>query len=144
MPDQQRYFLSQATRLHHDGLDDEHQLLFALAKAGCDAHGQPDPAAALVQFDLFFAAIEGHFKHEEEVMERMRYPQLRPHRQHHLRLLSRLQSLRNELAGHSREIACIWAESAAIVIDDMISADLHFKTFMHEQGLLTGHEGRFH
>lgn|GEM_PF-1417556 len=143
MPQPNTAFLPQATRLHQDGLDDEHQLLFALAKAGSDAPGQLDPDTALAQFDLFFEAIAAHFGHEELVMARLCYPLLQAHHLHHQRLLTRLEVLRGELVGHCRDIHEIWSDSATVVIEDVMSADLPFKTFLHEQGMLTGKEDKY-
>jgi hemerythrin-like metal-binding protein len=80
-------------------IDEEHQRLFALAermhRAMLEGKGRQilaDLLARLVEYTSY------HFAHEEQLMERIRYPNYRQHRKEHEELRSRVQAMQDRAA----------------------------------------------
>lgn len=80
-------------------IDLEHQQLFALAEAMHGAMREGKGKSVLNGTLAALVAYVGeHFAHEEEVMHRIDYPDLIPHRRQHAALTGRVLALQNRLA----------------------------------------------
>src|ERR1017187_6858451 len=80
-------------------IDEEHQRLFALAERMHRAMLDGEGKAFLEDLLSGLVAYAGdHFKHEEQLMERIRFPGYREHRQQHEDLRGKVRAMQDRSA----------------------------------------------
>lgn len=133
---QPAYRLPQAGRLHFADLDAQHEGILSELNACRDLLPGAEPAAALARFDGAISLIREHFSYEEGVMRSLNYGGLAGHADEHRESLTFLQQISRDC--HAR--GAVRAEDVetclAHRIDDVLRADLKFKTFLHENHIL--------
>lgn len=73
----------------HSGIDKEHKDIFLLANQLLKGLShQVDATQLRHQLEHLFKHLEAHFKHEESVLEKIKYPQFSGHQSQHQRLLT--------------------------------------------------------
>lgn len=80
--------------------------------------------------------MAAHFLNEEALMEELGFPLLTPHRGHHRNILNKLDRLQADCAlkgGISLNDVRGFLEG---LIEDVLHADLPFKTFLYEREIL--------
>jgi len=104
-------------------VDHEHQALIQLINALHSRLAQPEKAGAIGEFlGELHAQISAHFALEENVMRRMRYPQLGAHKGDHERLLDEIRDMMDGYELHGRYDA----QSLSDALDKWFSE--HFRT----------------
>ena len=113
----------------HAELDVEHRELFRLANTLIDRsfpEGR-DTAEVLTACDELINHVRGHFEHEEEMLSRMRYPQLEDHKRAHAGLMRRAFKMREMLIdGRVRPRALIQFLAEEVVARHMLDVDRAF------------------
>ncbi|WP_174694510.1 hemerythrin domain-containing protein, partial [Helicobacter cinaedi] len=67
--------------VHHEIIDQQHQMLFALAHKACRIANSPSSANEVKMILIeFFDYMKTHFKDEEQYMQAIGYPRLEEHR----------------------------------------------------------------
>jgi hemerythrin len=80
-------------------IDEEHQRLFALAESLHEAMLEGQGKAVLQDLLASLAAYTCyHFAHEERLMERIRYPDYRQHREQHEALRLRVRAIQDRIS----------------------------------------------
>jgi len=120
-----------------DQIDADHRRLFAMANEIREAivNGSRDTRAALVR--AFLEAAERHFADEEEYLRRVGYSEAAQHESLHAALLEKATALEklceDGVAGDDLEK--YYDDLLAFVIDEVVSADHRFKSYLEHKGL---------
>lgn len=131
------FALPPAARIGYNALDEQHEDLLDELNRCRDEIGRGEGRLSVEAcFGPLSSKMHDHFLHEEGVMAGLQYHSLQWHIEHHRESLSRLQELRGRCdmkgyVGIEDIIDCF-----THVIDDVLRADLKFKTFLHARGLL--------
>jgi hemerythrin-like metal-binding protein len=80
--------------------------------------------------------MAGHFRNEEALMEDLGFPLLAPHRGHHRNILDKLDRLQADCARKGRIGLNDVRGFLEGLIEDVLHADLPFKTFLYEREIL--------
>jgi hemerythrin len=101
--------------LHNASIDSEHQELFSLANdVLAIEEPQREPQRFKADVKKLFRYMEFHFRHEEELMERVRYPDRDCHAAKHAEIVALMNGLLNhcvslpELAASLRHVLIDW------------------------------------
>jgi hemerythrin len=117
----------------------EHRELFRLANTLIDRsfpEGR-DTAEVLAACDELINHVRGHFEHEEEMLSRMRYPQLEDHKRAHAGLMRRAFKMREMLIeGRVRPRALIQFLAEEVVARHMLDVDRAFFPLFTEYSAL--------
>jgi diguanylate cyclase (GGDEF)-like protein/hemerythrin-like metal-binding protein len=123
----------------HAELDAEHRELFRLANTLIDRsfpYGR-DSAEVLAACDELITHVRAHFEHEEEMLARMRYPQLEEHKRAHAGLLRRASKMREMLIeGRARPRALIQFLAEEVVARHLLDVDRAFFPLFTEFSVL--------
>jgi hemerythrin-like metal-binding protein len=123
-----------AAEFGFDSIDAEHQDIADCINACLVAASKSNVAPH--QLVTLRAKMAAHFVHEEALMDELGFTLLLPHRQHHRQILDRLDRL---------QAACAERGEVALndvrmfldgLIEDVLQADLPFKTFLYERNIL--------
>jgi hemerythrin len=114
-------------------IDDDHRQLAQTVNRIAVEIEEASYSLCVELFGELEAAAQAHFAREEEILDRLRYPQIERHREYHAELIRRLRELQR--LGESRlakdELFRRFAAMADFVVDDIIRGDLEFKEFLH-------------
>lgn len=132
------YFaLPLAARIGYNALDEQHEGLLDELNRCRDEIGRGQGRVSVgACFDPLSSKMHDHFLHEEKVMAGLHYHGLEWHIDHHRESLDRLQELRGKCNVKGYVEAEDINDCFSHVIDDVLRADLKFKTFLHARGLL--------
>jgi hemerythrin-like metal-binding protein len=114
-------------------IDGEHRALVqAINRIAADIE-EASYALCVELFDGLETAAEAHFAREEEILERLGYPEIERHRAYHAELIRRLRELQRlgERKVAKEELFGRFAKMADFVVDDIIRGDLEFRDFLH-------------
>jgi hemerythrin-like metal-binding protein len=135
-----RFALPEACRLDFKNIDAEHTVLINILNESLSAFDAGDQVA-VAEFEKYFRRLwqemAAHFRHEEAEMEQVQYPQCLAHKHHHADVLSRLASVRDHAAEAGYVDRHTVEDIFDTILDDMLRADLGFKTFLFQQGIIT-------
>ena len=131
------YELPTSLSIPYGDIDEEHRGLIDtlnqafLALSAADAPAGISPYLATLQ-----ERLAAHFRHEEQEMEKLKYPNLLPHAAHHLGCLRRLDDIRDAVAaGEKSADHALLDELFDLMLDDIIRADSAFKSFLQSRNL---------
>lgn len=119
-------------RIGLPAIDDDHRDLVAtINRIGADLE-EASYELCVALFNELQEAARAHFRREEEVLERLRYPELERHRGYHAELLRRVDGLKRMGYQKLAKEALFerFVEMADFVVDDIIRGDLEFKGFL--------------
>jgi hemerythrin-like metal-binding protein len=124
-----------------DQINAEHQALAAMTDRLRSAiAGLPDRRMPFDEFETaareIVDAMREHFVHEEQTMQQTGYPSLAQHRAHHAGCLVKLRTLMSTAASQGHATEKTVDTVFATLIDDVLKADLDFKTFLYDKGLI--------
>ena len=109
-------------------IDTQHKHLFKLASRAAGLKENPEKAELQQLLFRLYAYVEYHFKEEEELMARKRYPKLEEHRELHQAIIRQLnlametsQSLR-EMTEKVFEIMRTWVTDHILACDSELKA----------------------
>ena len=92
----------------HSGIDKEHKNIFLLANQLLKELSHPGESVQLRhQLDHLFKHLDAHFKHEESVLEKIKYPQLSGHQNQHQQLLTEGGRLLREFENGNIELQAL-------------------------------------
>ncbi len=101
--------------IHNAGIDAEHQELFSLANdVLAIEEPKQEPQRFKADVKKLFRYMEFHFRHEEELMDRVRYPDREMHAARHAEIVALMNGLLNncvslpELAASLRHVLIDW------------------------------------
>lgn len=121
-------------------IDDDHREMLALMKSVGAAASDDNFDLCSDFMDKLVDTTEAHFQREEALLEEAGYPDVNFHALVHSRLIARANEMKNTFkAINSRqnlEEGC--SEMLALFLDEAIAADLHFKSFLQDKGLIKG------
>ncbi len=124
--------------LDYKPIDNDHRRLIEIINhvlAAIDA-GKPEECETLVPDFIEFA--KAHFKREEAFLKKVGYPNLRHHYDHHRALDGKMEEMLrlSNSAGESQLAReSLRRELVYFLMDDVINADLDFKSFLADQGI---------
>ncbi|MDP6175680.1 MAG: hemerythrin family protein [Rhodospirillales bacterium] len=124
--------------LDYKPIDNDHRRLIEIINhvlAAIDA-GSPEECAILVPDFVEFAKT--HFMREEKFLEKVGYPDVQKHRDHHSDLNSKMdEMLRLAKTAGDSQLACdsLRKELVYFLMDDVINADLDFKSYIADQDI---------
>lgn len=121
----------------YGAIDQEHQLLLNIINEGWRVSAGSGMAGLRRVLDVLaslHASMREHFEHEEAEMTRLGYPGVREHAARHVAALAHLSRVEvglNEIGGVDRQALY---EMLSVLIDDILRADIPFKTFLQQSG----------
>ena len=120
-----------------DDIDDDHRNLVGFIERIQDAFAAGDLAACRENVAKFVPALESHFAREEALLADIDFPRLREHREHHTSLLEKGRAVAEfcETIDDIADIDRCLDELAGFLLDDIIAADVEFKTYIQEADL---------
>lgn len=134
------YRLPASLSIPYGDIDAEHQALIDLLNQAFDALSAADAHSRILSIlaDLN-RSLAAHFRHEEQEMEKLGYPDLLAHSAHHLNCLRRLDDFCDAVAAGERPAdGALLGDLFDLVMDDIIKADSGFKSFLYSQDLCRG------
>lgn len=113
-------------------VDDDHRgLVRTINRIGAEIE-EASYELCVELFDDFEEAAIAHFSREEEILERLGYPEVERHRSYHAGLLRRVRELRS--LGYQKvskdALFHRFVDMADFVVDDIIRGDLEFKHYL--------------
>ncbi|WP_374301925.1 hemerythrin family protein [Ferrovibrio sp.] len=117
-------------------IDAEHQDIADCINDCLVTAAKGNDALPLQHLTMLRQKMAGHFRNEEALMEDLGFPLLAPHRGHHRNILDKLDRLQADCArkgGVSLNDVRGFLEG---LIEDVLHADLPFKTFLYEREIL--------
>jgi hemerythrin len=119
-------------------VDEDHRGMLAIMK-------KIERAADNEAYDLCNELLEelleftsAHFKREEKMLEDVGYPNVQHHREYHTELLARAKAVMNvcrDIKSKDNLKECCH-EMFSFLVDDVVTGDLKFKSYMEEMGLI--------
>jgi len=114
-------------------VDDDHRVLVStINRIGAEIE-EASYELCVELFDDFEEAAIAHFRREEEILERLGYPELERHRSYHADLVRRVRELKS--LGYEKvskdALFHRFVDMADFVVDDIFRGDLEFKDFLH-------------
>jgi hemerythrin-like metal-binding protein len=126
-----RFFLPPSLSISFNRIDEQHQALIDIINLAATAPKRLD-----VHLRELNVSLSEHFAHEEGVMEAEGYPQLTEHKIHHSHILRRVQAITDGLAKDGKSTRDGLENIFTSLIDDILRADLPFKSFLQGKGLI--------
>jgi len=129
--------LPQSWRVGYGDIDEEHQLLLDIINKSWNVSADGGTAGIRRVLDVLAslrASMSAHFEHEEAEMTRLGYPGVREHAAQHATALIRLSGVEVgicEMGGIDHEALY---DLFGVLIDDILRADVPFKTFLQQSG----------
>jgi hemerythrin-like metal-binding protein len=114
-------------------IDDDHRQLAQIINRIADEIEEASYSLCVELFGDLEAAAAAHFAREEEILDRLGYPQIERHREYHAELIRQLRELQRlgESKVAKEELFWRFAAMTDFVVDDIIRGDLEFKAFLH-------------
>jgi len=114
-------------------VDDDHRMLVSMInRIGAEIE-EASYELCVDLFDDFEEAAIAHFRREEEILERLGYPEIERHRNYHADLVRRVRELKS--LGYEKvskdALFHRFVDMADFVVDDIFRGDLEFKDFLH-------------
>ncbi|NMM45047.1 hemerythrin family protein [Rhodospirillaceae bacterium KN72] len=128
------YFLPTAFQLGIQEVDDQHHALVDLTNVCADLIEAGQEKDACPPLKKFIHLLEDHFHKEEAMMERMGYPGLDWHREHHADALRVTQKVFDTCRANEQITAGDIADLFNNVIMDIVRADLKFAEYLEGRG----------
>lgn len=131
--------LPESWRLKFAPIDGEHQSMIDDLNAGWTVFG-PDASVPFTRFAPAFAALKRdmrhHFAHEEAEMASLSYPGLAEHKAQHRTVMLKLEKIEADAVARGVVNRDVMYALLDALIDDVLRADLPFKTFLFDRGLI--------
>ena len=113
-------------------IDDDHRALVStINRVGAEIE-EASYELCVSLFDSFEESAVAHFRREEELLERLGYPEIERHRGYHDDLLRKVRQLKS--LGYQKvskdALFRRFVEMADFVVDDILRGDLEFKEFL--------------
>lgn len=129
--------LPRSWQIGYGDIDEEHQSLLDFINEGWRAAedgGVVCVGKLLPMLSSLQQRLSEHFEHEESLMAKLEYPGLHAHAARHRAALAQLCTVELRLAETAAVDRDILDAMLAALIDDILRADIPFKTFLHESG----------
>jgi hemerythrin-like metal-binding protein len=138
LPAAKPFELPQSALFRYGSIDTEHRVLVDILNdtmAEFAAGGRPSGPRFAGHVTRLLAHLRAHFNNEEMAMAATRYPDLAGHKAHHLAMIARVAALReNALQQANLDKESVF-ELFDQVFDDLLRADLPFKSYLDANGL---------
>ncbi len=137
MIDRPRFVIPSSASIPYGTVDAEHRALIDLINRACDVAEETNFLSLRLRplYRELQQKFEEHFASEERTMEEVGFPGLAAHRAHHQDLLAKVIDISERgRMGYFAEIADL-ERFFDSVIDDVLRADLPFKTYLEQQGM---------
>ena len=118
-------------------IDGDHRVMLDLMNAVQSAAAARDRPRCEHYMDRLLAFSESHFRREEALLDRWKYPGARKHAAYHAELLERTNAVRracSEIESPESYIECC-EEMISFLVDDVVRGDMKLKSFMENAGL---------
>ncbi|MCW8837029.1 MAG: hemerythrin domain-containing protein [Rhodospirillales bacterium] len=119
-------------------IDEDHKRILGSVQKIHDAidGGRFDDCAELVA--EFFVIARGHFEREERILEGAGYPHLKHHAARHKELLSMAEEVGEFCTGLKNRSGAreCFERMVSFLISDIVEADLEFKSYLEDVGLV--------
>jgi hemerythrin-like metal-binding protein len=122
------FFLPPSLLIGVAEIDQEHQHLIEIINRAGSSVSRRQHLQEIV------SALADHFANEEETMRQAGYPRLREHANHHKAVLTRMQEIAKRCAGDAA--AAPQSDILYTLLDDILRADLPFKSYLQGKGLV--------
>ena len=127
--------IPEAAKLHCCGLDQEHQQIADYINTAAERIQKGEALENRQVLDDMIDLFARHFRHEEAAMRRVAYPDLPRHSAHHAEIIATLKAARANGRGSGFADRDGLGQLFALLIDDVLRADLGFKAFIEGKGL---------
>jgi len=115
-------------------VDDDHRRMIAVLNEITASLEEKDYARCEELFDRFIKLAADHFQREERYLYAANYPQAAEHSSHHGRLLVMAGEVRErcrQLIKADQMSEC-FNDMVAFLVDDILGADIQFKSYLDE------------
>lgn len=113
-------------------IDDDHRMLVGTINRISAEIDEGSYELCISLFDGFEESAIAHFRREEEILERLGYPEVERHRSYHDELVRRVRELKS--LGYEKvskeALFGRFVEMSDFVIDDIVRGDLEFKDYL--------------
>jgi len=118
-------------------MDEEHRQFISrvneLNKAIVESEDKATVARAM---DLMLTEAARHFKHEEQILVRWKYPETAAHIAKHVALTAQFERVMKEFA--QADISFVWAAKGLhlkqLLVEHLLKEDLKYRDFLRDQG----------
>ncbi|MEX0583647.1 MAG: hemerythrin domain-containing protein [Sneathiella sp.] len=120
-------------------VDDDHRELLAIMRKIREAADTEAFDECKTLLDELIEFSVDHFRREEEMLVRIGYPNAEIHKEYHHQLLDRASSVKDickEIRSKENLKVCC-DEMFGFLVDDIVTGDLKFKSYMENKGLIT-------
>jgi hemerythrin-like metal-binding protein len=118
-----------------EAIDDDHRELYAVMRDIHDSIETGDLAHTKALTEDFIGLAKAHFAREQEMLLRVRFPDVEEHIRHHAAIIAKareLKAIREDKAGKT-EAAHLYDELLSVLLDDIVRGDHYFKSFLETQ-----------
>ncbi|MCH7796192.1 MAG: hemerythrin domain-containing protein [Proteobacteria bacterium] len=131
--------LSKSFELDIQPLDNDHRRMIEIINRVIKLIDDGNPAECTKLVPEFVAFAKRHFLREEAFLKKVGYPKTQKHHDHHRQLDGKLETMIElcQAVGESKVAQdSLRKEMVYFLMDDVINADLDFKAYLTEKGLL--------
>ena len=118
-------------------MDEEHrQFILRVNELNKAIVESEDKATVARAMDLMLAEAARHFKHEEQILVRCKYPEAAAHTAKHVALTAQFERVKKEFA--QADISFVWAVKGLhlkqLLVEHLLKEDLKYRDFLRDQG----------
>ncbi|PHQ69282.1 MAG: hypothetical protein COB93_08430 [Sneathiella sp.] len=119
-------------------IDDDHRALLGILNKMQTAVDSGDFDLYLFLIDELIATSIAHFQYEEALLDKIGYPDVDRHRDHHAMLLRRAMAVKeaSQKITTKEGLTGCCDEMFKFLVDDIVAGDTNFKSFLEEKGLI--------
>lgn len=121
-----------------DFIDDEHKSILSVLQGIQEAVISGDLDKTYRLSSSLITISKNHFKHEEEFLEAVKYPELEEHNRYHNGLLVQASRIKDMCQGIDTEhdLMSCFDEMKKFLIDDIMYGDIKFKSYLEHKGYI--------
>lgn len=117
-------------------MDEEHkQFIFRVNEINKAIVGAQDKATVEHLMDLMFMEATHHFWHEQQLLEKWKYPEAKAHADRHAQLTAQFSRAMKEF--QESELSFVWAlkglQIKQLLVEHLLREDMKYKEFLRAQ-----------
>ncbi len=129
--------IMESLEIGNDTIDDAHREMVSIMRATKEAILSEDLDLSRKLLDKLIKKTIRHFKEEEKLLEKAGYDGLKKHAKFHKNLVKRIKAVKADCENFwspEKLLGC-FDEMTRFMVDDIVSGDLAFKSFLQVNGL---------
>lgn len=134
-----RYELLNSWLIGHAAIDEDHRNLISVINSLADAIEANDHKKCDELFTAFLEMAHKHFEREEAVLREAAFPNYDSHCKYHQELIEQSAEVKKLCLEQKDEklLQGCFEKLMAYLIDDVVRADLEFKSHLYEKGIVS-------